>query len=1305
MFRDRIGLYVIRVGLVASLCLSLKAQTISGIITGKVLDPSGAGTSAIITATNGETGKSYTAQAGEDGNYRLIEVPPGDYTVKAESLGLQTLVYQHVRVDVNRTTPQDFQLAVATQAVTVNVKASTAPFTDTSAPTLRTDFNDTDIRQMPILTRDVNNLALLSPGVVDVRTYSFGSTLVPFSTNGSRGRDNNFIIDSVSNNEPLLGGAATQFTNTDVFDEYTVLTNQVKAEFGRNSGATITAITKAGYEHPHGSLFWFGQNQSFNAMTQAEHQALLSSPANTYENVGGFTLGGPLREKLLYFISYQWDGALNDLSSVFPVLNTLPTVDGLTALQGLPSNPALAALLNTPTVTQVPGAASQCFGSVPTLPGAQNGRALNPCFPPFAVPVTTANGAQTVPYGVYLIPNGNVFNQHDHQASGRLDYRISDTDDVFGRYLFDDLRTPRSALNPAGEAAFSSLGLLSYWRDFYHQRTQSLLLNERHQWVKALNELRGSYVRIFQNDGALKAAPSVTDGQASATVADYFGAFGAFSGNFPAAGTAFTLGTDTRPNRTASNIAEVQDNFSYTHGNKSFKFGGDFIRTQTNVLNVPEDLGHYFYSSQFWVAPGAFSNILSTQCAAINGLSQFVNEGNAMCSPGNSDSKKGPVYAPVASNAGWMYQRIPDLLVDNAGKVIGQGPEELPIREFDEFVFGQVDWRVHPNLTLNLGLRYENFGQPINSLGLLNPAAPRVANDNKNFGPRIGFAWSPWDWHNTVFRGGYGIMYDPMVLNIPLAIWQSGPISPLVQYFSNVTLAGDTTSKNAVTPSGTFPAIPFTIADLQNAFLAPGCDVWHGNPWVPVIDCSDQVTADPHLRNPYLQTWSFSIQHSVTPNLLWEVAYVGNRGSKNYQRIDTNPFQGYDTTPDFSGPGTPSCLATPDTPSDACLNDRLNPGRGDIQAFTNGGVSTYNALQLSVTRRTAAKPWGNLALTAGYTLSHMIDNSSEAFSSAAVPILQPSSFLESLLSASDQKLVEVSTPLPQDSTNLAAEKANSSYDHRHRVAVSFIYQFPSASRWKSFLNGWQINGVEQFQTGQPFSALNGSPLGACADANGTGILTNDRPAIGNNDAPAGSVALVDDKTCRSIDAVTQISNGDQISPSSTGYIDLNGNPIDPRTAHFVQVPLGVRAGQPFMAPVYPSGFSSSSSVGQETFIAGSAGRNTLFGPNTQELDLALYKNFAVGEHRSVQFRWEVYDVLNHPNPGYPIGNVFAARAEQTFGYAFSTRSTPAGVTGLTPENSIDAFTLTGGKSVYNFLSTQYMNTSNRRMQFGIHFIF
>jgi hypothetical protein len=237
------------------------------------------------------------------------------------------------------------------------------------------------------------------------------------------------------------------------------------------------------------------------------------------------------------------------------------------------------------------------------------------------------------------------------------------------------------------------------------------------------------------------------------------------------------------------------------------------------------------------------------------------------------------------------------------------------------------------------------------------------------------------------------------------------------------------------------------------------------------------------------------------------------------------------------------------------------------------------------------------------------------------------------------------------------------------VAVSFLYDVPGpdagAGRW--FFGGWQLNGLITAQSGQPFTALNG--IGACKDANGDGIFTNDRPLAGNPGAPADSVALL-------------VNCADQDG--------LYYHPADPSTTFNRD-----------------EAFQSSRFVQAAYNQLGNVGRNTLRGPNTINVDFAVFKNFPWGEGRNLQFRFEAYNLFNRANPGNLIGNVFTTDAQPVPAVAFSgLRSTPARVTGVIPENEIDAVDVdSAGNPVGLFLSRKFMNTGSRRLQFGIKLIF
>ena len=393
-----------------------------------------------------------------------------------------------------------------------------------------------------------------------------------------------------------------------------------------------------------------------------------------------------------------------------------------------------------------------------------------------------------------------------------------------------------------------------------------------------------------------------------------------------------------------------------------------------------------------------------------------------------------------------------------------------------------------------------------------------------------------------------------------------------------------------------------------------------------------------------------------------EVNYVGTKGTKLYQRLDTNPYGGWNT----------SCLQVESGYN--CLNQRvgdinhLNPNRGDITQVTNSGLSTYNGLQASLNTRTLHPHGNSLSFSLAYTWSHMIDTDSEIFG-PGVHFIQGNIAALSLSSPYGLGSLQAITPFAQTYNDLGAERGNSSYDRRQRLVFSEIWGLPSPPSnfkpaAKAILGGWNVNGVGTMQSGQPFSPLNGTPLGTCADGNGDGQLTNDRPDIGNPSAPLNSVALLVDSTCRS---------------TSEGYVGLNGQSISPSNAHFVQVPLG-----------------------WHNNLGGNAGRNILTGPAIIDFDFALFKQFHWGDTKALEFRWEVYDVFNTANFSYLLGDVFSSNAQSTPGYAFSTSATAAAVTGAIPENTIDAKT-TGNK--YDFLSRGNMNTGNRTMQFGVHFTF
>ncbi len=1175
---------------------------------GWVKDTSSAGVeAALVQIADEDTGMTRTVNTDRSGRFAALEVPPGTYALTVLKGGFNTERRTGIRLGISQTAWVDDIILVvapvgAEKVTSVGAKVS---LLQTDTPTLGGTFSQGQIRQLPFSNRDVNALALLAPGVSSARTFSFASTLVPFAVSGSRGRNNNFIVDSVDNNEPLFGGAATQFTNTDSFSEFSIATSLYKAEYGRNSGSVVNLVTNRGANGWHGTAFWYGERDNFNALDTVEKAAGLPNSAPYRGDVFGATLGGPIqRNATWFFASYQWSEIRSDLSAVYPQVATLPTLNGLNALSAMPQTRTLEALLADPTVSTLPLANSPCVGFIPGLP------ATNPC----SVTGGAANGIPVngtpVEFGTYYVPDAGLFQYRDHQALIRIDHRLGPRDDLSGRYLFDDLRTTRNAGLPPIEVGFFDPGLFPLYGDLLAQRTQNAGIFWTHAWPKALHELRFSFSRIAADDGSLNASQNKRELLPSMTVSDAFALEPAAGGtpggtnqllsDFTAAGNLFTIGRDTRPTENHTTLYQIQDNVSVALGRHSIKWGVNFIETLSNLRSVPSDLGEYFYQSG---SASGFQNF-------VNNAAQFAIQ--------------------TFSNLG------------------GKGGEELPLRQFSQFYFLQDDFRINRSLVISLGLRYENFGQPLNRLADLNPAfGPRIATDNLDFGPRVGFAQSLGT--RTVLRGGYGMYYDPTVYNVALLAWQSGPISPFV----------------IGSPSNVYPQPPFVPSDALRHVTDCDSLALSGSSTGPTFaDCTASNTIATNLKQPRTHNFTLAAQREVARDLLFEAAYVGAVGTRLFQRVDVNPHLGY------AACATPPCAYLP----------RIDPTRGDVFEVTNGADSTYHALQLSATKRAGTTTaFRGLSFTAAYTWSHWIDNASEIF---GPEVRRVSSFKFLRKNAAP---VEVITPFAQDYLNTTdGERGNSSYDRRHHLAVSFVWSLPSfGDQWvRSLSQGWQISGIYSAQSGSPFSPLNS--FGACTDANGDGILTNDRPSIGNPKAPLNSVALVADPNCLSVAGTAQYP---------TGYKDPNGNPIAPATAHFVQVPLNTRSGTAFTA-------------NGSTFVAGNAGRNTLVGPFFSQLDFSVQKVIRLRERLLLKLRADGFDLLNSHNPGYPVGNPFFAETESAKAIAFgsvSPAATPARVTGLIPENSVDAIDSRTGQPA--FLSRGYMNASSRRIQLSARFSF
>jgi outer membrane receptor protein involved in Fe transport len=585
-------------------------------------------------------------------------------------------------------------------------------------------------------------------------------------------------------------------------------------------------------------------------------------------------------------------------------------------------------------------------------------------------------------------------------------------------------------------------------------------------------------------------------------------------------------------------------------------------------------------------------------------------------------------------NGSFNYSSIARLVANqpNSLTLVG-GKTTLQYHEKDQFYFFQDDLKVRPNITLNLGVRYEYTGQPINLLNQITVAresdpaqalwnqslpvsarsVPFIKPDKNNWAPRFGFSYSP-HWGDgklakfltggndqTVIRGGYSIAYDPAFYNILLNVSTSTPV-----VFNN-TLA-DAGAIGAPTINLALPASP-TGDRVRAAFQ----NLLQKNTFDPRYLTWTIVAPDFH--SPYSQQWSFGIQRQIDRNNVAEVRYVGNRGVGLFQTLNSNPFIGRlvngFTAGGFTFPGFPN-LATGFTPNTAaqcvpttaadtgnaagCVG-RIIPGRGLIRTRANTATSSYHSLQTRYNGRLS----NQMTFGATYTFAKGLDNASEIFS-----------FGEAFSAAN---------PLNPGS----AEKSRSGFDRRHAGSANFIWDLPWYKGQKGLvghvLGGWQFNGTYILASGRPFTVSEVANFGFVSQSYQdstfqSGFIGLDavRPFWGNRKAPRNTAAITD------VDAAYFGYMAFAASP--TGYYSLNqlnlGNvvAVTPNDVRYIENGPGAarKFGNPF----------------------GDVPRNSERGPALNQLNLSVFKNTRINERFTFQLRLEMFNALNHPASGYGI---------------------------------------------------------------------
>lgn len=556
----------------------------------------------------------------------------------------------------------------------------------------------------------------------------------------------------------------------------------------------------------------------------------------------------------------------------------------------------------------------------------------------------------------------------------------------------------------------------------------------------------------------------------------------------------------------------------------------------------------------------------------------------------------------AAQSGHYTYASFEDFVLDRpAALTIGIGDPRASFTETRQHYYIDDAWRLRSNLTVSLGLSYENASQPINGLAdrlrdressagtaLFDQSLPidarviaKADRDNNNLAPRIAFAYMPrfrifdknlFGYDKTVVRGGVAVSYDQTAYR---------PLADVAASAPNILFAVLTPSAEVELPP--FPAVP--DAGTLNGLLGgdPGRYARAG------------VASD--FRSPYSVTWHLASSRNFNDKAELELSYVGSRAADLIRLVDGNPFAA----------GLRSAAA------------------GPFRIYESSGRSTYNSFQA----RTEIRLGNHLTGGVAYTLSKLIDDVPDNNAQIAGGIGNPASLIAPGLQSFAQNPLDVSR----------GERALSSLDRRHTLTGHFLWKLPLRSNQAGLvgrlLGGWQASGIIGFASGSPFTPLQRSASSAGAAALFASALSDrlgsTRPFTANPSAPSHVVAF-----SNAANALLHL------------FMNADGSPFISSTGFIIADRAGFREGvlsearfvyNDFLVEQAARRMGLPADAFGQTFAAGrpfgDVGRNTLFGPRFVNTDFALLKATKLSEKVSLQFRAEFFNLFNHPSRTKP----------------------------------------------------------------------
>jgi hypothetical protein len=966
--------------LLATAASRLSAQAVAGNISGTVTDASGAVIAgAQVVVTNTSTNINLTITSNEQGRYNAPDLVVGTYQVQASKAGFQTTVRKDITLTVGSQLSVDFALQVGQTTQTVTIESSVTQV-ETQSTAISSLVSPEQMVDLPLNGRNFEQLLNLAPGVTPTGAgtttlYGVGPS---FSIAGARTEGEQFLLDDTNMSDFWNHQAGSQVLGTslgvEAIQEFSLLTNTYSSEFGGN-GAVMNAASKSGTNDFHGSAYEFLRNSALDSRSYFDFnpEGLADKPAFRRNQFGG-SVGGPVKKNKLFFFA-NYEGLRQALGETVPNIGyPEPYIigDGTTGQLpcGAPNQPvevpAVAPpgtftpnLVNSSSATCASMAMAQFSSNPSAVWSAVSGMATgsNPIEPAGAIgsgatgqtaaAATAINGimgiynkltppASAVDQGGYYFTSINATqNSSENYVLGRIDYMLSSTDNIFGRYVFDGAYN----LSPL-TGIFGAV--LPFWPEVDHSKNQFFTAEERHIFSSnVVNNVRFTFVRTYESSFSNSTLSAATDplnfnpgrNEDAFVSPDLFTIGGLGSNQFVS-------------DAIAQNTFGAGDDVAWNHGAHTITFGADILRVQSNVYAPFEYGGDYiFLSLQSFLGgvPGlgyAVANSPFTDNSA-----RYFREIDVH--PYINDSWK--VNAHLTLNIGVRYE-------------YGTNPSGWPLYTVLDPPFGNGSF-AHVNHVF------------------------QTSPNRKNIDPRIGLAWSPFGDQKTSIRAGYGIFHDPVAPRTYASAYYFDPPYNYHQFgfgtmtFPNAFLgqpaplppqdvptacAADNLSNNGIGCTSLGDGVPF------NTNEAPYQQQWNLNVQRDLGRGTILSVGYVGSRGVHLFT-----QRNLNPSITSTSVVAG---------CGTGPLGGL-----LNGCSTPT--GVPCVPTLANLSScyfgafdpvlggvepvlpRVNDNYAELNENVTKGNSNYNSLQVSLVRQAAR----GITMQFSYTYSHCLDDGSGSY--------------------------------------------------------------------------------------------------------------------------------------------------------------------------------------------------------------------------------------------------------------------------------------------------------------------------------------